>query len=447
MHIRTQEIFFCFVALGLASIASVSSAQPSSGSAQKTPTRSRTDARTSMRELVTPAPTNDDDEAKFPPVTPRGIGIASVVAEGVGSTADEALKDAFRAAVRQTLGSIVRSTTAVQDDVELINRITTFSRGFVEDYTILNTWAEAGFVHRKISAVVRTRELSMQVRAEKASVASNGRGLWPEVITKIERRKSAKAMFNDIMGDFPWSCLTAAPYGRPKVVQILDAAAQVSPTTRLAMDTSKLSIAMSDLSNALEALAQASGAIEARVVKPNPANYSRLESIFKSRFVNDNVPLPLAQRSVSFSSIHGFYAPDATIDSIYKKLNSLPDKSGVLFLVGKARRWNWYFVRDSIDVPRPSKTLAITFRDASGGTVAKRTIGLGPATPGISSNESSLDGKRFMTVFISPYFLDHAGTGMKISHLAGCVALTLDGEVGMSADEFRRVEEVTAALE
>src|SRR6516164_7487637 len=52
-----------------------------------------------------------------------------VIAEGVGTTADDALRDAFRAAVRQTVGTMVDAETLVKNDTVISDKVLTYSDG------------------------------------------------------------------------------------------------------------------------------------------------------------------------------------------------------------------------------------------------------------------------------------------------------------------------------
>lgn len=406
----------------------------------------RTAARTTFRGYH--GPSKSDDPASTATAAgimmPRGVGITTVIAEGIGASEEAALRDAFRAAVRQTLGSIIRSKTVVQNDTAVVDRIVTFSNGFVDDYRILATWSEAEFIHRKISADVRTRELSMQLRAEQATPSHDARGLWPEVVTRIERRKNAVELYRSIMENFPWGCLSVGTIGKPRVVELLDESAHVSPTTRIKIDSEAFGAIVSQLASALEVLAKESGVIESKIGKPSNLSRAQLEANFRSRFFNDDTPMPLARRKVTFSSVSTFTAGRDTISA---SINALPDKSGILFLLGNGRRWNWYFVKESIELPRSRRSVAMLFVDQNGKTVVKRTVGLGPVAPGISINDTAIDGKRFTTVFVAPYFLDHSGTGMLVSSLAGCSSVTIDGEIALTVDDFREIAEASSLLE
>ena len=64
----------------------------------------------------------------------RDAPTVKIVAEGAGTTADEALKDAFRNAVRQVVGAVLDAETLVKIDEIISDQVLTYSDGFVKTY-------------------------------------------------------------------------------------------------------------------------------------------------------------------------------------------------------------------------------------------------------------------------------------------------------------------------
>jgi hypothetical protein len=67
--------------------------------------------------------------------------------------------------------------------------------------------------------------------------------------------------------------------------------------------------------------------------------------------------------------------------------------------------------------------------------------------PGLSVWETSVDGKKLTTVFLSPYFLDHAADGYLIQRLAGCANISVSGEVVIPVDALSKVAHVAARFD
>ena len=75
---------------------------------------------------------------------PFGFFDASLkVADGVGSTREEAFRDAFRSAVRQAVGAVVEAETVVQDDRVVADRVLDYSGGVVRSYKELKAEKQA----------------------------------------------------------------------------------------------------------------------------------------------------------------------------------------------------------------------------------------------------------------------------------------------------------------
>ena len=77
--------------------------------------------------------TIDTDQTGNEPaeVPAAGASAGQVVAEGVGVSADEALKDAFRNAVRQVVGAFVDEETRIENEEVISDKVLTYSDGFI----------------------------------------------------------------------------------------------------------------------------------------------------------------------------------------------------------------------------------------------------------------------------------------------------------------------------
>lgn len=403
----------------------------------------RTTARTEARTAPRPSAEGVASGAVSPPATPRGMGVANVVVEGWGESEDDALRDAFRAAVRTVIGSIVSAMTVVDQDRLVLDRVVTYSDGFVDSYEILDTTYEAGHVHRRIRATVRKRDLGRYVRQELSSSNIDGRGLWPEVITKIERRESAVSLFQAILQRFPWNCVDLALEGRPAVLGTADGHAKLGPKLVLRVDAEKFRAEEERIDAALRGLAVASGTVTTKASKATGPPLARLEPIFRSSFLRGPAPDPLTDLSMTLGAVFTF---DRAEGWPPRKLAELPDKSGLLVFLGNGRQWNWYLIQETLVVPRSPKVAWVEFQDPAARTVTRRGVGLGPQAPGLSLAETTVHGRRLTTVFISPYFLDHAADGYVITRLAACSTVSISGEMRLSVDQIAEISSVTARL-
>jgi len=62
------------------------------------------------------------------------VGTIAVIAEGTGASPDEAIKDAFRNAVRQVVGAVVDAETVIKNDDLISDKVLTYSDGFIKHY-------------------------------------------------------------------------------------------------------------------------------------------------------------------------------------------------------------------------------------------------------------------------------------------------------------------------
>ena len=153
--------------------------------------------------------------------TTKEVAAQTVIAEGSGSSADEALKSAFRAAVQQVVGAVVSAETIVKDDAIIADKILTYSDGFIEKYEELpgSKTVNAG-VHRvKVKAVVQRKNLVAKLKAENvAMIAVDGTGVFAEAFSKLQSEKDAAALLEAEFKGFPESCIKASVVGKPRAI-------------------------------------------------------------------------------------------------------------------------------------------------------------------------------------------------------------------------------------
>ena len=116
-----------------------------------------------------------------------------IEAEGSGTTSEEALKDAFRAAVRKVVGAYVDEDTFVENDEVIKDQVLTHSRGCIESYEQLSEKAEDGVTHVTIRAVVKPDEVVSCLR--KANVAMtdlSGEQFWAKVTSQRQEERDAR---------------------------------------------------------------------------------------------------------------------------------------------------------------------------------------------------------------------------------------------------------------
>ncbi len=154
----------------------------------------------------------------------------TVVSEGVGQTAEAAIKDAFRNAVRQVVGAVVDAETQIKNDELISDKVLTYSDGFIKRYEELGgSKNESGGLHRiRIKAEVEKSVLLEKLKSSNVYTKPvDGKGLFAETVSKLDAEKEAKAIVLKQFEGFPQSCITATVVGEPSVVEKDDVSATV----------------------------------------------------------------------------------------------------------------------------------------------------------------------------------------------------------------------------
>jgi hypothetical protein len=130
--------------------------------------------------------------------------VVLVRAEGVGSTPEDALKDAFRGAVRRAVGTVVDAETLVKNKGVVSDTVLTYSNGYIKAYQEVDKREDKGVFRTTIKAVVERQGLERKLRAEKISVQGiDGRGLRAAVVSELEAEENAKKLLEKALEAFP----------------------------------------------------------------------------------------------------------------------------------------------------------------------------------------------------------------------------------------------------
>ena len=148
-----------------------------------------------------------------------------VIVEGTGDSSANAIKDAFRNAVRQVVGALVDAETLVKNDELVEDKILTYSNGFIKTYAeIPGSQKTQGGIHRvKIKATVETGGVIAKLKASNITVKDvDGKGLFAEVMTKLDSEKDGLVLIEKHLKDFPQNCMSAVVVGGPEIVSKTD---------------------------------------------------------------------------------------------------------------------------------------------------------------------------------------------------------------------------------
>lgn len=147
-----------------------------------------------------------------------GGELITVTATGMGSDSDSALKNAFRAAIEQAVGTMVDAETLAQNDDVISDQVLSYSQGYIQSHKVLGEPKnQGGLVSVKIKAQVKRTPLVEKLKTVSISTHEvEGDNLFAEVTTKIDQRKSGAEMLVKALEGFPENVLEVKLAGKPE---------------------------------------------------------------------------------------------------------------------------------------------------------------------------------------------------------------------------------------
>ena len=396
--------------------------------------RARTSYRTTARTTARTTVGSSDNR-----------GARRVTVDGVGATADEALKDCFRKAVSTVMGSIIDAETRVENDRLVLERILTLSDGYVESYEELGkAYSEGGLVHRRIVAVVRRDSLLVACgRADSVSVDASG--LYPEVMTKLERRRNALALLRKTLGMLPGSLLQIE-VKRPPVEKLGDRATALGVQLVIRVDRNKYEAFQDRMVNILHCLSRQDGTIKAYSGPVAQAWEPARQKLLGMKFLNASVrdPDDMCVVDVEFADIEEI--PVRAITGLLNGSSLFTGQNGgaSLFIKGQSD-WRWFDLDENVELSPMMATAVVAFRDSDGEEVKTTRLTLGPWVPGFAVLPRDKTGIAPHAAFMSPLFLYcHGGEDYPIIVAAG--SATVRGGITLENELLSRVSTVDASV-
>ncbi len=121
--------------------------------------------------------------------------IITVVATGVGTDSNTAVKNGIRAAVEQVVGAYISSETIVKNDMLLEDKIYSYSDGYVKEMKVIALRTRGELVYAKIEAKVVASELKRSLENLGMTIVRvEGESLFGEAISKIEQGENIEEL-------------------------------------------------------------------------------------------------------------------------------------------------------------------------------------------------------------------------------------------------------------
>ena len=108
-------------------------------------------------------------------------GVASIFGNDIGLARDQAIDDALRKAVEQTLGTFIQSSTLVENHMVVEDNILSWSNGYVRRYNVLR--------EGKVDA--STFEVTIEAEVELANLKND----WESIQTLLSKMGNPRVMF------------------------------------------------------------------------------------------------------------------------------------------------------------------------------------------------------------------------------------------------------------
>ena len=158
-----------------------------------------------------------------------------VVATGAGSSPEEALQNAYSAAIEQAVGVLVDAETQVENDQIIREKILTFSRGFVQKYDEVKRWDKGGVHFVRIRAKVSASKLAERLHASNIAMRQlSGDLLYHQLVHDATSEGNAiEIAFQDYRMD---KVIKVELLGDPEVIDKDQTRAELKAKVRLSPD-------------------------------------------------------------------------------------------------------------------------------------------------------------------------------------------------------------------
>lgn len=368
-------------------------------------------------------------------------GSERVEVEGVGLTADEALRDAFRNAVRLVLGAIVDAETRIEADDSLRDRVLTFSEGFVSHYEERGQSVANGLVRRSIIAWVRRGDVQLATgRIASRQVASSN--LYAQALTKGERRRDGLLLARKILDLAPAQLLDAHLVGEPRVLAVDGETARVAYDIEIRIDPDRYAFAEDQLRRILSSIATRQGEISGASETIKPEFQPSRGSLFRKRFTSLAASSGLRLIAADFGEVRSmerlrFPVPTGDRRGIAVSFADEPPGPRTLVALRGDSVWQWFEIDASLIPKHGPAVLAVTLRSAGQAAIREWRLPLGPWNASQSFAPDSNHSTR--TLLVSPLFLYHLGDGYDIPTINFAEGVTLTLETACRTEDLREV--------
>lgn len=334
----------------------------------------------------------------------KNENVVTLIVHGVGISENEAVKDALVSAINQVSGRFVFAEKIITNDELTKDNLITISNGMVTDFKQIasNRRPDGKFEIKASVSVEKDRSLKNLANHELGATMKNGKKIFSEIVSQIDRETEGKKFLSVFLRNFPEAFLEADMVGNPILIDNNNVRSKIRSPISLKMNYKKYKEFSIQASSILKTICSNKGKIVYNAVMVPNSNRTT-----KDLFFNTNVDFNEKDKNAFFIKSAPEYERWMTKD--------FNDKTHFVLLLNTdyefngSTTWDWYHVPK---IHMPSKTLSmhIDFLNESNDKLLLSSIvEMAPNIPGlnIASRPMPLSkgNKEALHVVISPFFL------------------------------------------
>ena len=334
----------------------------------------------------------------------KNENVVTLIVHGVGISENEAVKDALVSAINQVSGRFVFAEKIITNDELTKDNLITISNGMVTDFKQIasNRRPDGKFEIKASVSVEKDRSLKNLANHELGATMKNGKKIFSEIVSQIDRETEGKKFLSVFLRNFPEAFLEADMVGNPILIDNNNVRSKIRSPISLKMNYKKYKEFSIQASSILKTICSNKGKIVYNAVLVPNSNRTT-----KDLFFNTNVDFNEKDKNAFFIKSAPEYERWMTKD--------FNDKTHFVLLLNTdyefngSTTWDWYHVPK---IHMPSKTLSmhIDFLNESRDKLLLSSIvEMAPNIPGlnIASRPMPLSkgNKEALHVLISPFFL------------------------------------------
>ena len=176
--------FYAFESAGLEKPALVSEEKPA------VTTEAKPEVKVASRE-----------ESGFPLIA--GEGEKKVITSGYGKNPDEALTQALRNAVEEAVGTYMTSTTRIENDELIEDKVLSLSRGFIKDFKKLAEMKVEDEIKVTVSAIVTETQILETLKASGVEIKVEGQKMFQQFVSFDRQMEDEYRVVSNLLKELP----------------------------------------------------------------------------------------------------------------------------------------------------------------------------------------------------------------------------------------------------